>query len=105
MLMFPPVFEGFKAAKYSNKYLAEHETDIQTYRVAQATFKRILAGEKLPKMDTLKSEYRKLIAEKSSVYKDYRAACKSMQEIVTTKANIDHLLGLTAQEKNKEMER
>ena len=100
-----PVFEGYKAAKYSNKYLAEHEADIKIYRAAQATFKRILAGAKLPKMDTLKAEYKKLAAEKSAAYKEYRAARKDMQAIVTTKANIDHLLGLTEAQRNKEMER
>ena len=100
-----PIFEDYKTAKYSNKYLAEHEADIQLHRAAQATFKRILAGTKLPKMDTLKTEYKKLTTEKSIVYKEYKAARKSMQALVTTKANIDHLLGLADTQKNKEMER
>ena len=100
-----PIFEGYKAAKYNNKYLAAHEADIQIYRAAQATFKRLLTGAKLPKMDTLKVEYRKLSAEKSAAYKDYRAARKTMQDIVTTKANIDHLLGITDPQKNRETER
>ena len=99
------VFEGYKNTKYSNKYLAEHEADIRTHRAAQATFKRILAGAKLPKMDALKAEHKKLSVEKSVAYKDYRATRKAMQDIVTTKANIDHLLGLTDAQKNKEMER
>jgi len=30
---------------------------------------------------------------------------KAQKKAVTIKANIDHLLGLTAQQKNKEMER
>ena len=100
-----PVFEGYKAAKYSSKYLAAHEADIRTHRTAQATFKRLLAGAKLPKMDTLKADYRKLATEKSTAYKDYRATRKAMQDIVTTKANIDHLLNLTDVQKNKDMER
>ena len=100
-----PVFEGFKAAKYSNKYLAEHNADIQTHRAAQATFKRILAGAKPPKMDTLKAEYRKLAAEKSTAYKSYKATRKAMQDIITTKANIDHLLGITDVQKNMDVER
>ena len=100
-----PVFDGYRAAKYSNKYLAAHEADIQTYRAAQATFKRVLAGAKLPKMDTLKAEYRKLSAEKSTAYKDYRATRKAMRDIVTTKANIDHLLGITDPQKSREAER
>ena len=100
-----PVFEGFKNAKYSNKYLAQHEADIQIYRAAQATFNRILAGAKLPKMDVLKQEFQTLTAEKRTAYKSYRTARKSMQDIVTAKANIDHLLGLDDRQENKGMER
>ena len=99
------VFDGYKAAKYSRKYHAEHEADIEVHRAAQATFKRVLAGAKLPKMDTLKKEYQKLAAEKRLDYREYRAAKAEMREVVTAKSNIDHLLGLTDGEKNKEMER
>ena len=52
-----PVFDGYKAAKYSKKYLAEHEADIATYRAARATMDRLLNGGKLPKMDTLKADF------------------------------------------------
>ncbi len=98
-------FEEYKAAKYSRKYYAEHEADIELHRAARATFQRILSGAKLPKMDTLKQERQRLTAEKRSAYKEYRAVRKDMQEVVTAKSNIDHLLGLTDEQKNKEMER
>lgn len=45
------VFEGYQATKHSRKYYAEHEVDIELHRAAQATFKRIPSGAKLPKMD------------------------------------------------------
>ena len=99
------VFDGYKAAKYSRKYLAEHEADIEVHRAARATFQRILAGAKLPKMDALKQEQQRLTAEKKTAYKEYRTAKKDMQELITAKANIDHILGLTDVQKNKEMER
>ena len=99
------VFDGYKAAKYSRKYLAEHEADIEIHRAAQATFRRVLAGAKLPKIDALKVEWQKLSTEKKTVYKEYRAVQKDMRELITAKANIDHLLGLTDTQKNKEMER
>ena len=100
-----PVFNGYKDAKYSKKYLAEHEGEIALYRAAQDTFRRVLSGAKLPKMDALKAEYQKLAAEKRAAYKEYHAVRKDMQEVVTAKANIDRLLGLTDAQKNKEMER
>ncbi|MBQ8536172.1 MAG: relaxase/mobilization nuclease domain-containing protein, partial [Clostridia bacterium] len=55
-----PVFDGYKAARYSKKYLAEHEAELADYRAAKATMNELLAGGKLPKMDTLKRSHREL---------------------------------------------
>jgi hypothetical protein len=99
------VFEEYKTKKYSNKYLAEHEADIRIYRAAQMAMREILSGEKLPKMDVLKAEWRALAAAKKSGYADYRAAQKDMREVITVKSNIDALLGLTGRVRNKERER
>ena len=55
-----PVFQEYKARKYSRRFLAEHEGDIELYRAACADFKRILGGAKLPKMDELKEDGREL---------------------------------------------
>jgi len=79
------IFEGYKAARYSKKYLAEHEADIATHRAARATMDRLLNGGKLPKMDTLKTDFQKLAADKKAAYRDYRAAKKDMQEVVTVR--------------------
>ena len=49
-----PVFDGYKAAKYSRKYLAEHESELADYRAAKAAMGKLLDGEKLPKMAELK---------------------------------------------------
>lgn len=100
-----PVFEAYKAARYSRKYLVEHEAEIEVYRAARATMSAILDGAKLPKMDRLKEEGRRLAAEKKELYAEYREARREMREVTTAKANIDYLLGLTGQEKNKEQER
>ena len=100
-----PVFEEYKTRKYNKKYLAEHEADISVYRAAQAAMKELLNGERLPKMDALKAEWQTLAAAKKSGYSEYRDAQKDMREIISVKANIDHLLGITGAEKNKDMER
>ena len=44
-----PVFEKYKASKYSRKFLAEHEADIELYRAACADFRAILGGGEAPK--------------------------------------------------------
>ena len=100
-----PVFEGYKAVKYNRKYLAEHEANIEKYRAAQATFRRVLNGAKLPKMDALVVEGRTLAAQKKAAYGEYRAAKNDMREIVTAKANIDYLFGITNEQKSKGNER
>ena len=100
-----PVFDGYKAERYSKKYLAEHGPELADYRAAKATINDLLDGEKLPKMDALKEKRRKLAAQKKALYTEYRSAQQEMRETVAVKANIDHLLGLADQRKNKEQER
>ena len=100
-----PVFDGYKAARYSKKYLAEHEEALASYRAAKATINDILDGAKLPKMDALKKERRELSERKKKLYAQYRAAQQEMREAVAVKANVDHLLGLSDGRENKAQER
>lgn len=100
-----PVFEKYKASKYSKKFLAEHEADIELYQAACADFKAILGGAKLPKMDTLKEEGRKLSEQKKKLYAEYRKTKADMQEVTTFKVNIDYLLGYSEPGRKKEQER
>ena len=100
-----PVFDKYKASKYSRKFLAEHEADIELYRAAQADMRRLLGGAKLPKMEAQKEEGRKLVAKKKRLYGEYQKARRDMQEVLTIKANMDCLLGYTEPAKKKEMER
>ena len=100
-----PVFDGYKAARYSKKYLAQHEAELADYRAAKATMNELLDGEKLPKMDALKKKRRELAEQKKALTAQYRTAQKEMREIVTAKGNIDHLMGLTGGRADKEQAR
>ena len=100
-----PVFEQYKATKYSRKFLAEHAADLELYRAAQTEMRSLLGGAKLPKMDVLKEEGRKLTAKKKQLYGEYQKARRDMQEIVTIKANIDTLMGYTEPGRKQEKER
>lgn len=84
-----PVFEAYKAAGYSRKFLAEHEAELAIYRAARTDFQRLLNGAKLPKMDKLKEEGRKLTDRKKALYADYQEVKRDMQEVLAAKANID----------------
>ena len=100
-----PVFDGYKAARYSKKYLAQHEAELADYRAAKAAMNELLGGAKLPKMDALKKERRELSEKKKALYAEYRKAQADMRQAVAVKANIDHLLGHTDERENKAQER
>ncbi|WP_431833228.1 relaxase/mobilization nuclease domain-containing protein [Brotocaccenecus cirricatena] len=100
-----PAFDGYKAAKYSRKYLAEHEAVLADYRAAKATMAELLGGEKLPKMDVLKEKRRQLAARKKALYLEYHKAQQDMRELVAVKGSVDHLRGLTDNQRNKEQAR
>ena len=100
-----PVFDGYKAARYSKKFLAQHEAELATYRAAKDTMNTILNGAKLPKIEALKKSRRELAGQKKELYAEYREAQRQMREAVAIKANIDHLLGITDERENKAQER
>ncbi|CUQ25239.1 Uncharacterised protein [Anaerotruncus colihominis] len=100
-----PVFDGYKAARYSKKYLSEHEAELSTYRAARATMNELLDGAKLPKMADMKKARQELAGKKKALYAEYRKAQADMRQAVAVKANIDHLLGVTDGRENKAQER
>ena len=100
-----PVFDGYKAARYSRSYLAQHEAELATYRAAQARMNELLNGAKLPKMEELKKSRRELAGKKRALYAEYRKAQADMRQAVAVKANVDHLLGHTDGRENKAPER
>ena len=100
-----PVFDGYKAARYSKKYLTQHEAKLATYRAAKDTMNTRLNGAKLPKIEALKKSRRELAGQKEELYAEYRDAQRQMREAVAIKANIDHLLGITDERENKAQER
>ena len=75
-----PVFDGYKAARYSRKYLAQHEAELADYRAAKTAMSELLGGAKLPKMDTLKKQHRELSEKKKALYAEYRKAQADMRQ-------------------------
>ncbi len=100
-----PVFDGYKAARYSKKYLATHEAELADYRAAKAALQELLDGEKLPKMEEQKKSRRALTERKKVLYAEYRKAQREMREAVAVKANIDQLLGMADRREKKAQER
>jgi hypothetical protein len=95
------VYSGYKAAGYSKKYLAEHESDIIIHKAAKKAFDE-LGMKKLPTVRRLQDEYAKLLTGKKSAYAEYRVTRDEMKELLIHKNNIDHILGSDVREAEKE---
>ena len=100
-----PVFDEYKAVKYSKRFLAQHEAELADYRAAKAALNDLLDGAKLPKMAQLKEKRRKLAAEEKGPIRQVPGSPTEMRQAVAVKTNIDYLLGVTDGRKNKEQER
>ena len=85
--------------------IQQTEAELADYRAAKATMAELLGGEKLPKMDVLKEKRRQLAARKKALYLEYRKAQQDMRELVAVKGSVDHLRGLTDNQRNKEQAR
>lgn len=95
------VYVAYRKAGYSKKFKAEHESEILLHQAAKKFFDD--AGlKKLPTVKSLQAEYASLLAEKKSVYADYRKARDEMKELLTVKANVDRLLGQDALDQEQE---
>jgi hypothetical protein len=96
-------YVAYHKAGYSKEFLEEHESDILLHRAAKKAFD-VLKVKKLPTVKSLQAEYAALLAEKKAAYADYRKARDEMKELLTVKANVDHLLGPDRREAEKEKE-
>lgn len=96
------VYTRYKAAGYSKKYLAEHESDIIIHKAAKKAFDE-LGMKKLPTVRSLQDEYAKLLTGKKAAYAEYRAARDEMKDLLVHKANVDRILG--NDERKMEMEK
>ena len=83
-----PVYDAYRKAGYSKKFLDEHREQITLHRAAKAAFDE--AGlKKLPKVKELNVEYAELLTKKKAAYPDYRKARNEMQELVRAQKNVE----------------
>ena len=97
------IYVGYRKAGYSKKYLAEHEADILLHKAAKKYFDD-QGLERLPTYQSLQKEYAELMAQKKSMYSDYKKAQEKMRELQTSKANVDRILNMEITEAEKEKE-
>ena len=92
---------AYRKAGYSKKFYEEHTVDLLLHKAAKAAFDK-LDSKKLPTVKALQAEYSVLLSEKKKAYANYHSAKKEMQNVLTAKANVDHLLGRDMVKKEKE---
>ena len=83
-----PVYDAYRKAGYSKRFLEAHREEITLHKAAKAAFDE--AGlKKLPKVKALNAEYSELLTQKKAAYPDYRKAREEMQELVKAQKNIE----------------
>ena len=83
-----PVYDAYRKAGYSKKFLDTHREEITLHKAAKAAFDEV-GLKKLPKVKALNTEYSELLTQKKAAYPDYRKAREEMQELVKAQKNIE----------------
>lgn len=91
-----PVYDAYRKAGYSKRFLESHRAEITLHKAAKAAFNEADL-KKLPKVKELDAEYSKLLTEKKAAYPGYRKAKDEMQELLRAQRNVDLFF---AEEKN-----
>ena len=93
-----PVYDAYRKAGYSKKFLEAHREEITLHKAAKAAFDEA-SLTKLPKVKDLNIEYADLLAKKKSEYPAYRKARDEMQELMKAQKNVELFF---AEEKNEQ---
>ena len=98
------VYAEYKKSKFSKKFYAAHEKQIETCKAAKAYFDG-LKLEKLPTMKSLTQEFAVLSADKKKCYSEFNQARKFMQDILLARQNVQQLLNYRDEEIGREQNR
>ena len=74
------MYDAYRKAGYSKKFLEEHREQITLHKAAKAAFDEV-SLKKLPKVKELDTEYSALLSQKKATYPKYRKARDEMQEL------------------------
>ena len=85
------IYNGYRKAGYSKKYLSEHESDILLHKAAKEYFD-VTGISPLPSVKSLNAEYVELLAKKKEIYAEYRKVREEMRELLVVKSNVDRIL-------------
>lgn len=84
------IYEEYRKAGYSKKFLEAHREEITIHKAAKAAFDE-LGVRKLPRVKDLSIEYAEVLAAKKQTYAEYRLAKSDAQELLIAQQNIASL--------------
>lgn len=93
------VYEDYRKAGYSKKFLEDHREEITIHKAAKAAFDE-LGVKKLPRIKDLSVEYAQVLENKKAAYAEYRLLKNEVQELVIAQRNVNSLYEV--EEKNEE---
>ena len=96
------IYEEYRKAGYSKKFLEAHREEITIHKAAKAAFDE-LGVKKLPRVKDLSIEYAEVLAAKKQAYAEYRLAKSDAQELLIAQQNIASLYD--AERKEEEQKR
>ncbi|MDR2088531.1 MAG: relaxase/mobilization nuclease domain-containing protein [Clostridiales Family XIII bacterium] len=101
------IYVEYRKAGYSKAFRAAHEADILLHQTAKKAFDELGygKGKKLPTVAILRAEYAPALEEKKKAYAEYRGARDEMRELLTAKTNVDRLLNITDDRRERETQR
>ena len=82
------MYDAYRKAGYSKRFLENHHAEITLHKAAKAAFDDANL-KKLPNVKELDTEYSKLLTEKKAAYPDYRKAKDEMQELLRAQRNVE----------------
>lgn len=98
------VYAAYKKSRYRDSFRNQHLEEIRKHEAAKAAFDA-LGGKAIPKVADLSKDYEALLAEKKQCYVEYKAARQEMIEYQTAKRNVDMILGMDEDIREKQRDR
>ena len=95
-----PIYEEYRKAGYSKKFLEDHREEITIHKAAKAAFDE-LGVRKLPKVKELSMEYAETLSAKKRAYREYYQLKKEVNELVIAQQNINFLYNAERKEKEQ----
>lgn len=96
------IYEEYRKAGYSKKFLEAHREEITIHKAAKAAFDE-LGVKKLPRVKDLSIEFAEVLAAKKQTYAEYRQVKNDAQELLIAQQNIASLYD--AERKEEEQKR